>query len=1088
MDQFSNQSPLKIRLYNSQSKAKSDFVPIDADNVRMYVCGPTVYDRVHIGNARSVVVFDMVYRLLCHRYGQSAVRYVRNITDIDDKIIVRAREQDQAVAALTKKTTRWFHSDSDALGNLRPTFEPRATEYISEMIALVQKLVAKGYAYEQDQHVLFSVKRYPNYGRVSGRLNVDDMLAGARVEPAPYKRDPMDFVLWKPSATDEPSWHSPWGAGRPGWHIECSAMAKALLGTSFDIHGGGYDLQFPHHENECAQSCAADSAADFARFWMHNAMVRVDGQKMSKSLSNFITVRQLLDAGWDGGSIRLLLLSSHYREPLEWSTDKLRTCRKILSKWYKIVNRVGYNRGVVFSVGSDTAALPSELVSALYDDINTPRAIAALHILADRAERAEHSNDSDADTAIQQFISALSFLGLFVDDVVRDCLLQGGDPARIDSNGLSILHSAVTSVQKPSVVSALLMLDVDVRAEDKTGRTPLHWAAAFNPHPGVLSTLIAGGAEIHVQDMLGQTPLHIAARSNHNPKVVFALLNNANEAAKPLDDYGHTLLHYAAQYNPNPKMVRALIDAGTDVTMPDFLGDVTPLHLAAQNNTNHKILQALLDKGADVHARDVDQWTALHCAANNKSPSAASMIRVLVDAGVGVNTQSTDGQTPLHIGARNKNPAVAMALLAMGADAQKLGCDGETPLHHAAGFNDNPFVISVLLEAGCDVMARDAACLTPLHWAAKNSKNGDVIAKLVQAGANVHMCDSNDATPLHIAARHNETQSVIDALCDAGADPTLLDKANKKPITNARVVDALLKQYQAAQQANNTHIIDTIDGYFRQSGITIGDTEQSKVWRYAFPNNLALITPYDYDTTPLHNALKNREPLPVIVGLLQSGVSALALNEKGETVLHCASAHSDDKVIALLLNEGADVSVRDKNGRTPLHLAAVSLNTNPNVVTALIAGGADVHARDKEGATALHIASLGDNSDVVRVLLDAGADIDARDQRGKTPLHAAASPLIKNNFTVISQLVDAGANLFNQDDNGKAPIDNKRIVDALVNIRNAARMARDFARSDTIRNQLAKRGIAIKDKPEGTTWQRLPDSQFKQDINGEVKQ
>ncbi len=292
---------MTIRLHNTMTRRKEDFVPLDPENVRMYVCGPTVYDRAHLGNARPVLVFDTLYRLLRHTYGADHVTYVRNFTDVDDKINATALARKEAGAAgsleelvreRSDETIGWYHADMDALGALRPDMEPRATEYIAQMIAMIAALVAKGHAYEAEGHVLFAVESYSAYGALSAR-SIDDMIAGARVEIAPYKRNPMDFVLWKPSTDDLPGWESPWGRGRPGWHIECSAMAFELLGESFDIHGGGNDLQFPHHENEIAQSACMGHG--FANVWMHNEMLQVEGKKMSKSLGNFFTVRDLLD-------------------------------------------------------------------------------------------------------------------------------------------------------------------------------------------------------------------------------------------------------------------------------------------------------------------------------------------------------------------------------------------------------------------------------------------------------------------------------------------------------------------------------------------------------------------------------------------------------------------------------------------------------------------------------------------------------------------------------------------------------------------------------------------------------------------------
>jgi cysteinyl-tRNA synthetase len=331
---------VEIRLRNSMTRRVEPLEPTVIDGkVSMYVCGPTVYDRAHLGNARPVVVFDVLYRLLQHRYGAENVTYVRNITDVEDKIIERAAEQGVEIDDLTRTTTEWFHDDMAALGvDYRddPGFkEPHATDFIPEMVAMIERLVEAGHAYAAEGHVLFDVHSYEEYGRLSGR-SVDDMIAGARVEVAPYKRDPMDFVLWKPSSDDQPGWDSPWGRGRPGWHIECSAMSHALLGDSFDIHGGGIDLQFPHHENEIAQSCCAHPEGGFARIWMHNEMLQVEGKKMSKSLGNFFTVRDLLDEGVPGEVIRFVMLSTHYSKPMDWTEKKREEAEKTLRKWRKL--------------------------------------------------------------------------------------------------------------------------------------------------------------------------------------------------------------------------------------------------------------------------------------------------------------------------------------------------------------------------------------------------------------------------------------------------------------------------------------------------------------------------------------------------------------------------------------------------------------------------------------------------------------------------------------------------------------------------------------------------------------------------------
>jgi cysteinyl-tRNA synthetase len=374
-----------IRLWNTKTRAKETFVPIDAGNVRMYVCGPTVYDRAHIGNARPVVVFDTLFRLLRHVYGVDHVTYVRNFTDVDDKINAEAQRRkaagatgtlEELIAERTEETIRWYHADMDALGALRPTMEPRATAYIGAMIAMIEDLIARGHAYAADGHVLFDVRSFPDYGTLSGR-SVDDMIAGARVEVAPYKRDPMDFVLWKPSDASLPGWNSPWGRGRPGWHIECSAMSYELLGPAFDIHGGGIDLQFPHHENELAQSCCAHPDSGFARVWMHNEMLQVEGKKMSKSLGNFFTVRDLLDQGYPGEVIRMVYLGTHYGKPMDWTAEKAAQAEATLRKW----------RGLVAGVTAAAQPLPS-VVAALSDDLNTAGAIAELHLAASRGDLA----------------------------------------------------------------------------------------------------------------------------------------------------------------------------------------------------------------------------------------------------------------------------------------------------------------------------------------------------------------------------------------------------------------------------------------------------------------------------------------------------------------------------------------------------------------------------------------------------------------------------------------------------------------------------------------------------------------------------
>ncbi len=379
---------MTLTLYNTLTRRKEAFEPIDPQNVRMYVCGPTVYDFAHIGNARAVVAFDLLYRVLRHTYGKDHVRYVRNITDVEDKIIAAARDNGEAIDALTRRTTAIFHQDMAALGNLSPDIEPRATEYIPQMIAMIERLIASGHAYAAQGHALFRVASYADYGALSRRSRAD-LIAGARVEVAPYKEDPGDFVLWKPSSPDQPGWDSPWGRGRPGWHIECSAMSEHTLGQTFDIHGGGLDLIFPHHENEIAQSVCAHDGHPFARYWMHNGMLTVGGAKMAKSEGNFVTVRDAL-ADWPGEVIRLALLSTHYRDPLDWTEERLHQARQTLDRFYRALARPS-------TVATDDTALKAfvSVGFALEDDLNTPFALSQLHTLVsiinrlpDNAERA----------------------------------------------------------------------------------------------------------------------------------------------------------------------------------------------------------------------------------------------------------------------------------------------------------------------------------------------------------------------------------------------------------------------------------------------------------------------------------------------------------------------------------------------------------------------------------------------------------------------------------------------------------------------------------------------------------------------------
>ncbi|BDY16201.1 cysteine--tRNA ligase [Sulfitobacter pontiacus] len=385
-----------IKLHNTKTRKREDFTPIDDKNVRMYVCGPTVYDRAHLGNARPVIVFDVLNRLLRHVYGDAHVTYVRNFTDVDDKINARAAQSGRSIGEITAETTQWFLDDMAEVGALEPDHMPRATAYIPQMVAMIEDLIAKGHAYAAEGHVLFSVESYKAYGALSGR-SIEDMIAGARVEVAPYKRNPMDFVLWKPSDDATPGWDSPWGRGRPGWHIECSAMADELLWKEplrqdrlsdkaksaphvFDIHGGGLDLQFPHHEDEIAQSCCANGTDEMARYWLHNEMLQVEGKKMSKSLGNFFTVRDLLDQGVPGEVIRFVMLSTHYRKPMDWTEKKRDEAEKTLRKWMDLTRDLE---------PCDPAAFKPDqkLIDALADDLNTHLALTYLNALTAQPQK-----------------------------------------------------------------------------------------------------------------------------------------------------------------------------------------------------------------------------------------------------------------------------------------------------------------------------------------------------------------------------------------------------------------------------------------------------------------------------------------------------------------------------------------------------------------------------------------------------------------------------------------------------------------------------------------------------------------------------
>jgi len=430
--------PMELKLYDTLTREKRVFTPIDRSRVRMYVCGPTVYDFAHIGNARPVIVFDVLYRLLRHVYGEANVTYVRNITDVDDKINARAARDfpglplNEAIRKVTETTERQFHADVDALGCLRPTVEPRATEFVlpradgkADMVTLIRQLIARGHAYEANGEVLFDTTSMPDYGALSGR-KLEDQLAGARVAVDAHKKNPSDFVLWKQSAADEPGWDSPWGRGRPGWHIECSAMSAAYLGDVFDIHGGGLDLIFPHHENEIAQSRCAHGTPVMANFWMHNGFLQVEGEKMSKSLGNFFTINELL-ADWPGEVLRFNMLRTHYRQPIDWTVKGLEESWKTLDDWYW--------------VAGDAAggSVPAAVLEALGDDLNTHQMITVLHGIRNLAQAG--NNKARGDLA-----SSLRWLG-FLRESAAQWAARRQTGAGIDTAKVQALIDARTAAR-----------------------------------------------------------------------------------------------------------------------------------------------------------------------------------------------------------------------------------------------------------------------------------------------------------------------------------------------------------------------------------------------------------------------------------------------------------------------------------------------------------------------------------------------------------------------------------------------------------------------------------------------------------------
>ncbi|VAV88963.1 Cysteinyl-tRNA synthetase [hydrothermal vent metagenome] len=396
---------MSLALYDTRTRRKRDFEPANAAQVSMYLCGPTVYSYAHIGNFRPAVVYDMLYRLLRDEYGADNVVYARNITDIDDKINKSAAEQNVDISVITDKFTAIYHEDSASLNILPPNIEPTATGHMDEMISLISRLLEAGHAYQAEGHVLFDVSSFEGYGKLSGR-NLDDMLAGARVKVAAYKKDPADFVMWKPSAKNEPSWDSPFGAGRPGWHTECSAMIEANLGTTIDIHAGGQDLIFPHHENEIAQSMCAHDNVPLARFWLHNGFLDMDSEKMSKSLGNVKLVRDLLK-DWQGEVLRYALLTAQYRAPLDWTGDLLARSRTTMGRYYGTLRRLKHVEAV-------PTKAPAGFIAALHDDLNTPQALAKLATLFKQANQAK----SDEEQALLkgQILAAGALIGLFAQD------------------------------------------------------------------------------------------------------------------------------------------------------------------------------------------------------------------------------------------------------------------------------------------------------------------------------------------------------------------------------------------------------------------------------------------------------------------------------------------------------------------------------------------------------------------------------------------------------------------------------------------------------------------------------------------------
>lgn len=456
-----------LQIYNTLSRQKAPFIPLDPSNVRMYVCGMTVYDLCHIGHARVMVVFDVVYRYLCQIYGKDHVTYIRNITDIDDKIIKRANENKETMADLTRRYIEAMHADSAALGILPPNSEPRATEYINQILSMIAALVDNGYAYQaSNKDVYYDVSRFTAYGRLSGR-QLDELRAGERVAVDEAKDDPLDFVLWKAAKPGEPSWDSPWGPGRPGWHIECSAMSTHCLGTHFDIHGGGMDLQFPHHENEIAQSCAATSDK-FANVWMHNGFVRVDNEKMSKSLGNFFTIRDVIKQ-YAPEVVRYFILTSHYRSPLNYSDQQLDSARAALTTLYTAL------RDLKPQAGKIEPEYHERFIAAMNDDFATPEAMSVLFDLAHQINRYRQTEPTRAAAYAAELKSLADVLGLLTSDPT--VFLQGsvGDDGLSDTDIAALIEQRTAARKSKNFAESDRirdeLLSKGIILEDAAGKT-----------------------------------------------------------------------------------------------------------------------------------------------------------------------------------------------------------------------------------------------------------------------------------------------------------------------------------------------------------------------------------------------------------------------------------------------------------------------------------------------------------------------------------------------------------------------------------------------------------------------------------------